>query len=267
MKAKEFINEIERLYPTDFTGGKGFLDIEKSYKPIAKKAVNVKNLRPLPGNNSLMYTTDGNKQQMRIIVLDKDNREPVAMLKLDKSSLPFKNAYAVDIITVDKAHQGQGIAKGLYAAALKDLNITLVAGVSQTPGGRANWVKLAQNPDVEVKGYLTIDDFWFGPANQKEYDKQIQRKKDMGYSDATIQKDMAIKNNEITKRQDAIMNLGAEYLGSFTNKGGHQKIFAIPVTVGPKEVANAIKNSKVKIYTPQGDYDDNWTTGLFAQAV
>lgn len=69
---------------------------------------------------------------------------------------PIKNAMAVQSITVDPDYRGRGIGKALYGIALSILKIPLVAGDTQTPGGRRNWVSLSQIPGVKVKGYVAF---------------------------------------------------------------------------------------------------------------
>jgi len=50
------------------------------------------------------------------------------------------------------------LAKALYGIVLTILKRPLLAGTSQTPGGRRNWVSLASIPGVEMKGWVSLDE-------------------------------------------------------------------------------------------------------------
>jgi hypothetical protein len=74
------------------------------------------------------------------------------------NSFPLKGAVQVDTITVDEDYRGMSLAKALYGIVLTILKRPLLAGTSQTPGGRRNWVSLAGIPGVQMKGYFAIDE-------------------------------------------------------------------------------------------------------------
>jgi len=76
----------------------------------------------------------------------------------DARYFPLKGAVQVDTITVDEDYRGVGLAKALYGIVLTIMKRPLLAGTSQTPGGRKNWVSLASIPGVEMKGYISFDE-------------------------------------------------------------------------------------------------------------
>jgi hypothetical protein len=102
-----------------------------------------------------------------------------------------------------------------------------LAGRSQTPGGRRNWISLASVPGVEIKGYIAI--------NQSRFDNQN--------SDKDI---------------DIVMGqLGGQYIGPSRPPGIHY--FAFDVVPGSGELAPAVKTKMSKIYD-----GDEGPTGLYA---
>ena len=128
-------------------------------------------------------------------------------------NFPLANAVRVDTITVDEDYRGQGIATALYGIVLTIMKLPLVAGYSQTPGGRKNWVSLASIPGVEMKGYVGLQHY-----------------------------DLTSRNIDIVMGK-----LGGEYLGS--SKDG-ERFFAFdvqPTTTG-QELEAYVKTSLSKIY-------------------
>ena len=83
----------------------------------------------------------------------------VAYLGLSKKS----GAWHVDLVEVDSRYKGKKLANKLYRFVLKTLGITLMAGSSQSVGGRYIWNTLAKDRHVTVyakKGvYSNIIDF------------------------------------------------------------------------------------------------------------
>ena len=162
-----------------------------------------------------------------IRILDQSGQEAVGQLKLMRVGFPINNAYQVSTVTVDEDYRGQGIAKSLYGVALSILKITLIAGSQQTPGGKRNWMSLAQIPGVEVRGYVELD------------------------------------NNDINKEKnvDTVMGqLGGDYLGE--DEDGNM-IFAFDVVPGTGSLTPAVKTKLNKLY--YGEYDMLYVTGLYAR--
>ena len=154
------------------------------------------------------------------------------------NSFPLKGAVQVDTITVDEDYRGAGIAKALYGIVLTILKRPLLAGSSQTPGGRRNWVSLAGIPGVQMKGYFGIDEDDLNPSAERSR-----------FSNTTP----AAANKNI----DTIMGqLGGQHMG----KGRHgDEYFAFdvqPNTTGT-ELEAYVKSKLNQVY---GKYD----TGLYA---
>jgi GNAT superfamily N-acetyltransferase len=272
MRALEFIvetqelDEIERLSPSGFSGGKEYLD---SYG-------REKSVRKLPGGSGLLYsiTKDGGDSfiikmwdqankgefqpspvntvrppyytrrewQSRIEwIKQKDARRKaeydaapgklIGQLTVNgvDSSFPLKGAVQVGTITVDEDYRGGGIAKALYGIVLTIMKRPLVAGSSQTPGGRKNWISLSQIPGVQMKGYFRIDD------------------KDFDYSGAG-------------KKIDIIMGkLGGEHIGQ--NKSGrHYFAFDVKPNTTKQELQAHVDTNLSKVYS--GEYSSGG--GLYA---
>ena len=74
-----------------------------------------------------------------------------------------RNAWHVDLLNVDSRYKGNNLAIKLYKFLMKKMDITLMAGSSQSAGGRYVWNKLVKSPDVTVYAkkspYSKIIDF------------------------------------------------------------------------------------------------------------
>jgi GNAT superfamily N-acetyltransferase len=271
MRVTEFLNEIqeldeiERLSPSSFSGGKEYLD---SYG-------REKSVRKLPGGSGLLYSITNDSGDFIIRMWDQANKgefqpshiNPIPppyytrrewnqhverVKKRDASrkaeyeaapgkligqltvnnvgkSFPVPGAVKVGTITVDEDYRGGGIAKALYGVVLTIMKRPLIAGSSQTPGGRRNWMSLSQIPGVEMKGYLRIDDDIFG------------------YSSA---------NREI----DVIMGkLGGQYIGK-NNKNIHYFAFDVRPNTTKQELQAYVDTNLSKVYS--GEYSSGG--GLYA---
>ena len=83
---------------------------------------------------------------------------------VDELGLSKRNgAWHVDLIEVDSRYKGKKLATKLYRFLMKTLGITLMAGTSQSAGGRYIWNTLAKDKGITVyakKGvYSKIVDF------------------------------------------------------------------------------------------------------------
>jgi GNAT superfamily N-acetyltransferase len=259
MRSQEFLPEIERLTVGDYEGGKKYL-----YAPQAKK------LTPLPGGSGLLYHVGGSNYSPMVTMWDPEGldgaQEPgrrnpnelsseyQARLKKWKAqqargarqsqligkltlehvdAFPMPGAVQVGTITVDEDYRGLGIAKALYGIVLTIMKRPLLAGSSQTPGGRRNWLSLSQIPGVEVRGWLRIDDDDLDPRQVSGAAKNI----------------------------DTLMGrLGAQYLGKGAYRG--DQFFSFDVQPGRtgKELEAAVKTQLSQVY------NENYgvTTGLYA---
>ena len=90
---------------------------------------------------------------------DEVHHRYVAYLGLSKRN----GAWHVDLVEVDSRYKGKKLANKLYRFVLKTLGITLMAGSSQSVGGRYIWNTLAKDRNITVyakKGvYSKVVDF------------------------------------------------------------------------------------------------------------
>jgi|688.fasta_scaffold341975_2 GNAT superfamily N-acetyltransferase len=260
MRASEFNEGIATMQARDFRGGKSSLVLPLNFKNTSTK---------LPGGSGFVYTITPGGYSTDITIWDpkgpdyinaatkpQPDSEPEETYgayntrvrswnyakitpgqligKLEISSarwFPLPNAVAVDVITVDEDYRGQGIAKALYGIVLTIMKLLLVAGDSQTPGGRRNWVSLASIPGVEMKGYVGIEDYNLTPNSRNS----------RGYQG---NKEQAEKNI------DTIMGkLGGDYIG---RGGRYEAIDYFAFDVQPnstgKELEAYVKTQLSKIY-------------------
>jgi len=142
----------------------------------------------------------------------------------------------VGTITVDEDYRGRSIAKSLYGIVLTIMQRPLLAGGSQTPGGRRNWLSISQIPGVEVQGWLRIDNDRLDPALIDDAEKNI----------------------------DILMGrIGAQHLGQSRRGfyGGYQ-FFSFDVQPGRtgKELESVVKTQLNRLYNESYRV----TTGLLA---
>ena len=83
----------------------------------------------------------------------------VAKVELTKE----RGGWHVDLLNVDSRYKGSNLAIKIYKFLMKKLDITLMAGTSQSAGGRYVWNKLAKTRGVTVYAkkspYSKIIDF------------------------------------------------------------------------------------------------------------
>jgi hypothetical protein len=284
MRSSDFLNEtqeldeIERLNPSAYTGGKDSLYDKTAGKQIKK----------LPGGSGLLYSTsEGRYGGIDIKLWDPNGKDFIALKskeqepkpvqqrreprwnyerrvidwqrtqmglkapgqligKLSVSEakyFPLKGAVQVDTITVDEDYRGMSLAKALYGIVLTIMKRPLLAGSSQTPGGRRNWLSLASIPGVEMKGYFSMDEEELDPVAAK------------GPYSMTSMTTPA----QVNKNIDIIMGqLGGQHMG----KGRHDdEYFAFDVQPDTtKQELKAYVDTKLsKVY---GGYNSD--TGLYA---
>lgn len=138
------ISEISNLSPGIWRGGKEELGMHR------REAT--RHSKPLPGVQGINYVIS--PHETRFIAID-PNRMPnrhgmydnVGELNLrSRPNIWIEPAYRVDTITVDEDYRNRGIASGLYMAAFKDLRVPILAGDTQSAGGRRNWARLYNTP-------------------------------------------------------------------------------------------------------------------------
>ena len=277
MKITELqIDEIERLSPSGFSGGKSYLD---SYG-------REKSVRELPGGSGLLYsiTKDGdgdfiikmwdpaNRVEFKASTINSQRpsyytrrewdryiervKQRDANLKAEYDAAPGKligqltvdsvgrsfpvpGAVKVGTITVDEDYRGGGIAKALYGIVLTIMKRPLIAGSSQTPGGRRNWMSLSQIPGVQMKGYMRIADGDLqtrDPASAGRFDDKRW---------------MTRQNKTVEKSIDTIMGkLGGEYIGK-SDRGTHYFAFDVKPNTSKQELQAYVDTNLSKIYSTE----------------
>lgn len=261
------LNEIERLTKSMYTGGKK--DLEDYTAPSTEE------LKKLPGGSGFLYALKTSPRgATNIFILDpkaaklqpkpirgtfeyksdfqirlkhwqdtKDIPQPkiIAKLSVDDFSSPIPNSVQVGTITVDEDYRGMGLAKALYGIVLTIMKKTLIAGDSQTPGGRRNWMSLASIPGVEIKGFVQLDD-----------DDVNFNPDDYNYASQAKQEEL-----RVDKVHDTIMKLGGQFIG----KNNYSEYWAFDVMPGNGELVPAVKTTLSRLYTNSGYAQ----TGLFAR--
>lgn len=281
MKANEIITEISRLHATDYTGGKdrlgdapnlagaktlpggsGFKYVisQDSYRMtislVDPRPTAPKDSGPFrPPARMAWHTPLSHANRVRDAkaewqaAADGGAINHVGELSLKKWHGPIKNAWRVDTVTVNEDYRKGGFGLSLYGIALTILKLTLIAGDSQTPGGRQNWVNLASIPGVEVKGIFAIDDSEFG--GRRALPKKATNYAKNDYEDM---QDVAQDNIEM------LMSLGMQYIGKAGYANDPARYFAFDVVGAKGELAPAVANKLSKIY-------GNYATDLFARWV
>lgn len=284
MRATDFITEIERLQPDDYEGGKGYLNGTTTGKKVAKlpggsgflystgigqwgeTAIRIwdpngkdflrikqRETEPKPviqrheDNWRFQYRVRDWEREQRVL---KTPGQLIGELTVSKStSFPLKNAVKVGAITVDEDYRGMGIARALYGIVLTILKWPLLAGSSQTPGGRRNWVSISGIPGVDMKGYISVGD-----------DDLIARK--IKPNDPKwIKRDNVQQNKKVDQNIDTIMGqLGGQFIGK-GSYGDHFFAFDVQPNTTGKELEAAVSTKLSKVYT--GDYNSSYA-GLFA---
>jgi GNAT superfamily N-acetyltransferase len=277
------LDEIDRLSRSGFEGGKDYLDSygrEKSVRELPGGSGLLYSITkdsdgsviklwdkdnkdpfvptPIISKRPLIYTQrEWNQRIERIKQRDADrkrvyDRSPgklIGQLTVEKvgNSFPLPGAVQVGTITVDEDYRGAGLAKALYGIVLTIMKRPLLAGSSQTPGGRRNWMSLSQIPGLQLKGYMRIDDKDLQPL-------------DPARSDYWVDKGWIVRQNKaVEKSIDTIMGkLGGEYIGK-NNENMHYFAFDVKPNTTRQELQAYVDTNLSKVY---GNYTSD--TGLFA---
>ena len=86
-------------------------------------------------------------KRVRTLYGDMETRYRIAAkVELSKE----RGAWHVDLLSVDSRYKGNNLAIKIYKFLMKKLDITLMAGTSQSAGGRYVWNKLSKTPGVVV---------------------------------------------------------------------------------------------------------------------
>jgi GNAT superfamily N-acetyltransferase len=262
MRASEFNEGIMTMQARDFRGGKSSMALPQNFKNTATQ---------LPGGSRFVYTiTPGGYTTItiwdpkgpdyinaaprpvrkprespwtyfsRVEIWNNSKIAPGQLIgSLEISPIryfPLPGAVAVEVITVDEDYRGQGIATALYGIVLTIMKRPLVAGDSQTPGGRRNWVGLASIPGVEIKGYVGFE------------------KQDLDSNTRILP-----QNKQAERNIDTVMGqLGGDYIGQIPSGRQFFAFDVQPNTTG-QQLEAYVKTQLSKIY---GDTD--FYAGLYA---
>ena len=86
-------------------------------------------------------------KRVRTVYGDMETRYRIAAkVELSKD----RGAWHVDLLNVDSRYKGNNLAIKIYKFLMKKLDITLMAGTSQSAGGRYVWNKLNKERDITV---------------------------------------------------------------------------------------------------------------------
>ena len=275
MKAAEFISEIERLGKGGYEGGKDAMQYdygrEKTVRPLpggsgllysitsdydsyeikiwdpqvkeyipAERPVKYDWLTKAEYQRYLERWEERNEQRKKEFARSPGHLVGKLSVELIGRDFPIKGAVQVNTITVDEDYRGRGIAKALYGIVLTVMKRVLIAGSSQTPGGRQNWASLSQIPGVEMKGYIVVEDY------ELEADPQYNNKRRIQQVEQTI---------------DIIMGqLGGQYIGEA--RGLHCFAFDVQPTTTGKELQAYVDTKLTKVYS--NNYRSGGA-GLFAR--
>ena len=121
-------------------------------------------------------------KRVRTVYGDMETRYRIAAkVELSKD----RGAWHVDLLNVDSRYKGNNLAIKIYKFLMKKLDITLMAGTSQSAGGRYVWNKLNKERDITVYAkkspYSKFVDF---PKSGKK--ELVSKKFDLYGSDAEI---------------------------------------------------------------------------------
>ena len=211
-----------------FSQGKEYLDQLKSANPKTIPSM-LNKLKPVSDDEDLRYGIIPRDEvgQYHVIIVNNSDQIIGDLALAPVKDFPMQPAYTVEFITVTEDYRGMGIGNLLYKIALRDQGIQLIAGESQTVGGRRNWISLSKTPGVTISGWG-----WVNVSEQANSNPELVK----------IQK----------KFEKSMTKAGATSLG--VNKGPSNTLsrainkhwYLFPVHAGEKEF-KAINNA-IKIY-------------------
>jgi hypothetical protein len=188
-----------------------------------------KKLKPVSDDQDLRYgiIPKDDVGQYHVVIVNNSDQIIGDLVLSPVKDFPLQPAYTVEFITVTEDYRGMGIGNLLYKIALRDQGIQLIAGESQTVGGRRNWISLSKTPGVIISGWG-----WVNVSDQANANSELVK----------IQK----------RFEKSMTKAGAKSLG--VNKGSSSTLsrainkhwYLFPVHAGEKEF-KAMNNS-IKIY-------------------
>jgi len=279
----EVVQEIERLSKSGFEGGKDYLDsygreksvqklpggsgllysITKDGRDFVIKLWDKDNKEPfeptpIEAERPPYYTRQEWARRLGRIkdhdlarkkLYDRAPGKLIGQLTVNdvSSSFPLPGAVQVGTITVDEDYRGMGLAKALYGIVLTIMKRPLLAGSSQTPGGRRNWLSLSQIPGVEMKGYFKVDDYDLETRDTSKLDN------------ASDKRWAASQNERADKTINTIMGeLGGQYIGA-SKWGSHYFAFDVKPNTSKQELEAYVNTKLSQVY---GGYYSS--SGLYA---
>lgn len=166
------LNEIYAIKSADFGSEDDLSRYSSPYHSV------LQDLKPFSESRDFLYAVakSGAGDRIWIFAADRD-KNLVGVLSLDISEFsPLETdeaSYSVDAIIVHPKYRGVGLAQLLYKTAMKPkpdgLELTLVTGESQTPGGKKAWAKFESDPSIEITGYFLVHDSIFDES-RSNYD-------------------------------------------------------------------------------------------------
>lgn len=209
------INEIYRVPQSLYRGGAQ--DLTRGVT-AAHLAQYFQGTKPLPGRQPLRYNILPYGTQIEVVIVDPGVRDQIIadLILRPKKTFPVANSYEIKVANVDERYRGQGLIFAMYDIVLDQMSGHLVSSTTQTPGGRRIWTSLINDPDITVQGVAYIPTSSF--TNRRLVDSTIEE----------------------------IMKIGGVYLGPSTNRRYHA--FAFPVESVGDELANAIPDSRIRVY-------------------
>ena len=276
------LDEIERLSRSEFSGGKKYLDSygrEKSVRELPGGSgllysmtddsgdfiiklwdrASKGEFQPTPIGSRPSYFTRREwasrieymqqKDARRKAEFDRSPGKLIGQLTVSTlgRSFPVPGAVQVGTITVDEDYRGVGLAKAMYGIVLTIMKRPLLAGSSQTPGGRRNWLSLSQIPGVQMKGYFSIDNIDLHSVDTSKLNPRLD---DVNWAKRN--------NKKVDTTIDTIMGkLGGQYIG----KNGDQLYFAFDVNPNTtrQELQAYVDTNLSKVYT--GGYSSSPNSG------
>ena len=108
-----------------------------------------------------IYVEQEERTYQTIWVYDRNITKRIRCLHMDRMETRYRIvakvelskdrcAWHVDLLQVDSRYKGNNLAVKIYRFLMRKMDITLMAGSSQSPGGRYVWNKLAKSSDVMV---------------------------------------------------------------------------------------------------------------------
>lgn len=236
MKTFEIISEVVTMKQSNFSGEDGEFWTHRD--TLYKIKTQIESGQFVQLNEYTKITSIESGERIKAYAMHDNEEYPVGIMELHPMKyFPIQNAYSVYSVEVKQDHRGMGIAKGLYLYALNQLNMTLLTGDTQTPGGQRNWAGLSNMPNVEVVGWAGIDKAeigsMFDDPETEEYHHQII--------------------------DDLIGKVGAQFIG----EDNYYAYFEFPISAGKKRVENLVKGTLIKVYQ---EYESGTlVTGLLAR--